>query len=77
MSDFTPTTEDVVDGVGYTWIDWWNICNSEEEAKAAIDRFVASIKAEAWEEGLDAGRDRWMDAREFGEKPVNPYREQP
>lgn len=32
------------------------------------------VAARAWDEGLDAGRDRWMDAREFGDKPVNPYR---
>jgi len=33
-----------------------------------------AVKAAAWDEGLDAGRDRWMDSREFGDKPVNPYR---
>lgn len=30
--------------------------------------------AQAWDDGLEAGRDRWCDAREFGEPPVNPYR---
>lgn len=34
-----------------------------------------AIRAEAWDEGLDAGRARWADFREFGESPVNPYRE--
>lgn len=33
------------------------------------------IKADAWDEGLEAGRDRWADSREFGDPPVNPYRE--
>ena len=37
---------------------------------AAHDREVA---AKAWDEGLGAGRDRWMDHREFGDPPVNPY----
>tara|TARA_R110002124_G_scaffold163088_1_gene330401 strand:- start:2864 stop:3166 length:303 start_codon:yes stop_codon:yes gene_type:complete len=41
-----------------------------DRALAAHDREVA---AKAWDEGLDAGRDRWMDHREFGDPPVNPY----
>lgn len=28
----------------------------------------------AWDEGLSAGQDRWLDSREFGDPPVNPYR---
>lgn len=43
------------------------------EAADHIDRLLAA-RADAWDEGLDAGRDRWMDAREFGGPPVNPYR---
>ena len=42
--------------------------------KAGIDAVVAAAKAEAWDEGLGSGRDRWMDSREFGDTPVNPYR---
>lgn len=30
--------------------------------------------ADAWDEGLSAGCDRWCDSREFGDPPVNPYR---
>lgn len=50
---------------------------SRHEAIAhAIIRSVwlAELRAEAWEDGLDAGRQRWADVREFGEEPVNPYR---
>lgn len=35
---------------------------------------VGAALAEAWDEGLSAGCDRWADAREFGDPPVNPYR---
>lgn len=34
---------------------------------------VRSAQHEAWDEGLEAGRDRWADSREFGDPPVNPY----
>lgn len=43
---------------------------------ALLDRAATrDVEAEAWDEGLMAGQDRWMDAREFGDPPVNPYRE--
>ena len=38
---------------------------------------VAELKAkiaDAWDEGLSAGCDRWADSREFGDPPINPYR---
>lgn len=46
------------------------------EILATVDSGVVLRErdAEKWNEGLDAGRDRWMDHREFGEKPMNPYR---
>lgn len=43
------------------------------EISEAFDAWKAEIRSEAWAEGLSAGADRWMDAREFGEPPVNPY----
>lgn len=46
---------------------------SQEEGYAEFDRMLERERAAAWEEGLDAGADRWMDSREFGDKPVNPY----
>lgn len=42
--------------------------------KAVPSGVLAERDAEKWDEGLDAGRDRWMDSREFGDPPVNPYR---
>lgn len=47
---------------------------TDEEIRAEFDRFLAKVKADAWLEGLGAGADRWMDHREFGDPPVNPYR---
>ena len=44
---------------------------------ASRDAEVAELKAkiaDAWDEGLSAGCDRWADSREFGDPPINPYR---
>ena len=41
---------------------------------AGLAAVVAAAKAEGWDEGLGSGRDRWLDSREFGSVPVNPYR---
>lgn len=39
----------------------------------AVAGRIVPMLAWAWGEGLDAGQDRWMDSREFGDPPVNPY----
>jgi hypothetical protein len=41
---------------------------------AVPSEVLRSRDEKTWDEGLDAGRDRWMDAREFGDPPVNPHR---
>lgn len=70
MSEYTPTEEEVrgvyEDRVPFSMVD----------PGGEFDRFIARIKADAWEEGLGAGCDRWMDSREFGDPPVNPYRQE-
>ena len=76
MSEYIPTTDEVREDYAHmiaphtTW--------GEDGFDAWLDRERAAARregqAEAWDEGLDAGRDRWMDAREFGDPPVNPYR---
>lgn len=40
---------------------------------SAATEVIRAALEQAWDEGLEAGRDRWMDAREFGDAPVNPY----
>ena len=47
-----------------------------EKADASTE-VVRSALEQAWDEGLDAGRDRWMDVREFGDPPSNPYKTEP
>ena len=45
--------------------------------RVSRDAEVAELKAkiaDAWDEGLSAGCDRWADSREFGDPPINPYR---
>lgn len=76
MSDteYTPTIEVIRHALAYPRERLGEprpISNAQfDRALAAHDREVA---AKAWDEGLDAGRDRWMDHREFGDPPVNPY----
>lgn len=48
-----------------------------EQGRVSRDAEVAELKAkiaDAWDEGLSAGCDRWADSREFGDPPINPYR---
>lgn len=52
-------------GSGWTDAPCPVFAQAVEITRAALEK--------AWDEGLDAGRDRWMDAREFGDAPVNPY----
>ena len=58
----TPTTEDV----RFIWIVSQTGCT----ARAEFDRWLNEVKAEAWEEGADAG---YVDAL-LGQEPLrNPY----
>lgn len=48
-----------------------------DAGRVSRDAEVAELKAkiaDAWDEGLSAGCDRWADSREFGDPPINPYR---
>ena len=57
MSDYTPTTEEVRN-------QW--ACEPDEYAE--FDRWLASVKAEAWDEGYAVDR-------RFNAPTPNPYRE--
>lgn len=53
MDEFTPTTSDLCDAWGYfrhEGTDWGNPAYCE-----GFNRWLASVKAEAWDEGFDAG----------------------
>jgi hypothetical protein len=61
MSDYTPTT----DKIREAWIEYK--CMTEcDECPKEFDRWVAEVKAEAWNEGVAAHR-RY-------DYPENPYR---
>ena len=82
MSEYTPTTDDVrefyqgqLEKTGenvYTFVD-------EDKANAEFDRWLAGVKAQAWEEGaayvalacgvIDDATKSWLDDGD------NPYRE--
>lgn len=65
MDDYTPTTEDVRES--YTYLR--GTIPTVEHA-AEFDRWLNEVKAEAWEEGANAG---YVDAL-LGHEPLrNPY----
>ncbi len=74
---YTPTTEEVrgayegqlikVGNNAYQLLD-------EAHAKSEFDRWLAEVKAEAWEEGWSTGRDVWTD-RQATAEDMNPYRQ--
>ena len=58
MSAYTPTTEEV-----RTWLE-------DENLVAEFDRWLAEVKAQAWEEGLTSAFEV-----SWGTRPANPYRQ--
>ena len=65
MTDYTPTTEEV--RLRYSDSRYWG-----EELDAQFDRWLAEVKAEAWEEGYAHGNaDAFTEARLDRD---NPYR---
>lgn len=51
---------------------------TEEDARLAVDRFIARIKAEAWDEGAEAfeAAHRWDIFEPWQHLIPNPYREE-
>lgn len=76
MSDYTPTTEEVRNA----YIEDEFGIPREFHLLPGFDRWLASVKAEAWDEGHHAGRlnETYRDhTRNFWRTPpTNPYREQ-
>lgn len=86
MSEYTPTTDDVREDFAFPWsVDQ---IGDRSARVAAFDRWLASVKAEAWDErdratatydGPDGGHEYdcmgWEDCY-CGHYP-NPYREDP
>lgn len=70
MSDYTPTTEEVRAGYSTATYD-------DAKAETEFDRWLAEIKAQAWQEGIEAFDvaitkdvdDPWS------QLPDNPYRQ--
>ena len=69
MNDYTPTTEEVSGAYNF----WLQQCSDEtvEEITEKFDRWLAEIKAQAWEEGFQDGHDSAMGVRNTD----NPYRQ--
>lgn len=64
--EYTPTEEEWRDATTYSLCDWWGWFETTEERDLAWVRFIAQVKAEAWDEGREAG---------VHDKPYdNPYR---
>lgn len=65
MSEYTPTVATFRGAYGQMFSEW-----RRDDALAEFDRFIARIKAEAWDEGYAAGQTD----DEF--EATNPYREE-
>lgn len=74
MSDYTPDEEQVREQ--YTREQPPKI-GSVAEKHAEFDRFIASVRAEAWDEGREAfeAAHRWDNAEPWQHLADNPYRE--
>ena len=69
MSDYTPTTEEVSGAYNF----WLQQCSDEtvEEITKKFDRWLAEVKAQAWEKGFQGGHDSAMGVS----NTKNPYRQ--
>ena len=65
---YTPTTE-VVEA-NYEYSNWLQRAGDREQYEAEFNRWLAEVKADAWEEGLYAGA-----ADSYFGYPDNPYRQ--
>lgn len=79
----TPTTEDVRDSYTVAWAGWDTTARYDLEAYAEFDRWLAGVKAAAWDEGAKwgaaevSGDDSYETSNAFLVVGDNPYREKP
>lgn len=66
MSDYRPTTEEVFDAATHLFVA---SLGYRTLTIAELDRWLAEVKAQAWDEGFDAGIDHTI-LKEF---VFNPY----
>ena len=76
MSDYTPTTEEVRDEYSFHCGGWCERCDRSGDVsylfhEAEFDRWLAEVKAQAWEEGFthNVGDSSWNSLYD------NPYRQ--
>lgn len=62
MTDYTPTTKEVR-------LDYAPAKTFPADAEEQFDRWLAEVKAQAWEEGMLVGQDNYYGS------PSNPYRQ--
>lgn len=73
MSEYTPTTEEI----RYRLIlgaDPFDLNADEREDLEEFDRWLNSVKVEAWDEGHGAPCDKWIRSEMCREYHPNPYR---
>ena len=71
MSDDLPTVETFRGVYGQMCAEW-----CRDDALAEFDRFIARIKAEAWDEGAAKGSEVGADAIILNPMHTNPYRKE-
>ena len=72
MSDYTPTTQEVRTSYGAA-VTFPTM--SLPERRRAFDRWLGQVRAEAWDEGHDAGQHNEHEYRP-GRAMTNPYRQE-
>ena len=74
--EYTPTEDEWRDATTYSLCDWWERFETTDERDLAWARFIAQVKAEAWDEGYwQGGNDVGSGLRE-NELTPNPYLEE-
>ena len=78
MSEYVPTTKGVRDSYVYAGIGYnGELITAERIARKEFDTWLNSVKADAWDEGFDAGeQDVFQHEQQdwANECIVNPYR---
>ena len=69
--DYTPTTEDV-----WGWVEQDTLPGDVGMVRGQFVRWLTTVKADAWDEGFDAGERDAHEHKTFDEPCIpNPYRD--
>lgn len=73
MTEYAPDTQDVRHAWSLFWHASINGYKTLDQYEAEFDRWLAQVKAEAWDEGFEGG---YFHGAYLKPRPTNPYREE-